>query len=648
MPFVPNDHLEHLTGSGEYDQLISTHLPLGTAPKSNNIFFLPDADRYRTTYILGKAGTGKSSLLENMVHWDALVGNPVIVLDPHGDLADNCVAALPLHRVKHTFTLDLLDETHPFTLNVFAHEPFTTSAEHRATVERITCVFKMLWPQMAEGQYLPRYLRRALIAILDLPEGTLVDMYRMLTDDGFLQSMLPKIKDADVRRSWEEYHNFTETERLRRISPLLERLHDMFEGNSLARNLFGSAENGIDWRGVIQRKELLFVKLHMTTLGDVARLVGTIMVSQIAATVFSFSNLPLEQRPSVSLFLDEYQKVATEDIARLVTEGRKFGLKLTLAHQYRTQTSKDLQEATANAHTKICFAINADDASKMAPYFQSKGTRVKEVEEHPVKYLCAHAFDFPQDVQMFIHTYLAPVSMESHRIDIEQKTHDINWGKMLLHGVPKTVMSGAARTEVQWYETNPTGFMDHLLYEVMSTGQTNQAIRHEIVRGYANCLGGFYKAAQASKGQAVLLPRPDYPAGCVTQMAKGYLKWTKEPRTQWERLYHFVFHLRLTMEWLSTHPVGKLATTSQSDVAQMLVQLPKRAAFVSGGGTIYTHPTPDRVSADILRDRLVYIRDHTRKTYCHPRPEIQHVGEVAVENTPTLVVPSRWQEVKVK
>src|SRR6185312_5404085 len=177
----------------------------------------------------------------------------------------------------------------------------------------------------------------------------------------------------------------------------------------------------------------------------------------------------------------------------------------------------------------------------------------------------------------------------------------------------------------------------------MRTGNSGLPIPREAVLGFANCAGGFYGATRWASAE-LLSDDVSFPAHLANHTARGYA-WLRAPESERERMLHFIFHLRVTMIYLSQHPIGKVTKSSTTDTAQMLVHLPKRAAFVKSGedvGVIYTHPTPQRVEGQALASRQYFVQQQTRQTYCAPRAQIEQ--RVVSDSSTDPHSFARWEE----
>lgn len=646
MPYVSRGYLEHISAEKRAD-LVRFNIPVGYHPETGDELLLPDRDRYAGTYMLGVQGTGKTALLEHLIAYDCKVGNAIIVIDAHGDLTTHCIAELPQRRIAEASLLDMEDEAYPFGVNVFATNKLTTSVAHAQAVNRIMHIFEVLWDEVVSQQYLPRYVRAATITFLANPGATLVDMHTFLLNQQFRHTMLANVSDPSVRQFWEtQYDDLSTAEKYRRVQPLIGRLESLFMGRSLVRNIVGQRRTTINFRKAIENREIVFIKLPVKTVSQDARLIGTVIVSQLHAAIFSFADIPEQQRPGVSLYVDEFQHFATPDFAEMFTEGRKFGVKVTLAHQYRGQLPSYLRESTMTARTKICFQTTPEDGREMAHLFPSQETTIKpeDINAHPVEYLLTYGVDNPF-VRELVDTYLLPLQGQRRG----QRVEIWDTGFSVTDTIFDMVNGGRVpNPRVQ----DPTPYLDNLLYQVMRTGDAHLPIPPEAVIGFSNCGRSFFQVVRGGVGD-LLVSSLGYPPALVVQTADGY-HWTRRPENGLEQLYHLIFHLRMTMLHLAEFPIGKQIQANPTAVGQMLANLPKRAAFVRSGsdvGVFYTHDTPKRIKEQELLVRVRGIQAQTRLKYCHPRAEVERMfaatddPEISVPSEPTKVPQlSRWEE----
>lgn len=625
MPFIAQDDLASVRPE-EAAAFQYAHLDLGREPDTGDHFYTAETDRYAGMYVLGVQGSGKSGLLETLINQDILKGHAVIVIDPHGDLIMNCIATMHPSRLRGTYLLDMEDEGYPFGANLFSHGKLDTSVAQTQVVDRIMHVFEVLWPDVMEQQYLPSYVRAATLALLTQPGATLLDMQRLLSDDGWRAGVVKQVANPRVREFWRaQYDELSGRDRDNRVKALTNRLNALFMGRDLVCNIIGQRRTSINFRQAIENREIVLIRLPIKTLGQDARLIGTVLLARIHAAIFSFQDMPAEQRPGFSLFVDEFQHFATPDFSEMFTEGRKFGAKVTIAHQYRGQLPTFLQDSTMTARTKVCFQTTPEDGRAMAHFFPSQETEIKpeDIEAHVSDLLLARASDYGPVAERFVDLYLAPLQRyrRGRRVEISDGGTD---ARAIAFGL----MSGTSAHEPVHVD-DPTPYLDRLLYDVMHTGNPNLPIAWEIPRGFSNSGDGFFAAARGASEadlSATIAPLKGFPAHLAVPTVDGDVEWARPPRTGKEQLYLFIFCLRSLMFQLAQQPIGKETEASTADVSKILNQLPRRYALVRSGddtGVIRTHDTPPRVSQPEFAARFSAIRQQTRARYCHPREDVE-------------------------
>jgi hypothetical protein len=645
MPFVSQAYLA-AAPFAEQQAFHKHNITLGYHPETFEDFYVHDADRYKAVYIEGKPGSGKSGEMQNMVLQDAAAGRAVIVIDPHMDLVDKCIATLDPMVLPRVFVLDMTDEQYPFGINVFNTAAFTSDMDKTQVVDRIFHIFELLWPDVLSQANLPRYLRHIMLVFLDNPGATLPDMYDFLLDDGYRRKLLANVTDKGVRQFWQfNYDSLQPQTRLGKVQPLLGRLEQMFSGRQLVKNILGQQKNSINFREAIEEKRIIFVKLPLKIVPEDARLIGTLIVAQIHATLFSFVDIPDGKRPGVSLFIDEFQNFVTNDVAELITQGRKYGMRITIAHQSRDQLSKEMRGATMNTHTQVVFQSTPEDGRELAHLFPppNEGIKPEDIDSHPTETLAAHANMYPPAIQDFIEWYVLPIGLQAvgahgNMIDIRDAGHSA-------FSIASDMLDGGRVQSIK--VENPIPVLDYLLQMVMVYGDATFPIPAAAVRGFANCGHTFWQQVAWMGDKNKRLHRDiaglRVPAHLAVQTAEGW-QWTRPPDSASEQLLHLLFHIRATMQYLAAHPLGKETTVSTADVGKMLNQLPPRCAWVRSGshtGTIFTNDTPQPDGT--AKDRMDYVRDHTRDVYCVDRNKINQPVNSTTQAGPKVANPQPLQ-----
>src|SRR5580700_1751595 len=167
-------------------------------------FGLSADDRRRHLYVIGKTGTGKSTLLRNLIVQDIDAGRGLMLLDPHGDLAEELLDYIPPHRIDDAIYVAPADLSHPVGFNLLER----VAIDDRPLVAaNIVVAFKHLWRE-SWGPRLEYVLYNTLAALLDYPPSrgavSLLGVPRMFTDRDYRERIVKEIRDSRVRSFWHE------------------------------------------------------------------------------------------------------------------------------------------------------------------------------------------------------------------------------------------------------------------------------------------------------------------------------------------------------------------------------------------------------------------------------------------------------------
>jgi hypothetical protein len=325
---------------------------------------LPTIDRLSHMHIVGGTGTGKSTFLLNAALQDIQAGHGVVVLDPHGDLIDDLMARIPESRCHDVILFDPSDDTHPIGLNVLSA---TNEWERHHLVSDVVGMFERL--ATSWGDSMGSVLSNAVLAVVESKRGgTLLDLRRFLLDPDTRKAYLAEIDDDEIRFFWEKSFVHIGT---RSIGPILTRL-DSFLRPTIIRRIVGQAQSGFDLGQVLDGKHILLAKLSQGLLGEAnASLLGSVLVSQIHLAALARQRLAKSERKPAFIYIDEFQHFVTPSMASLLSEGRKFGVGLVLAHQtlHQIQGSPVESAVMGNTYARMAFRVSENDAAKLATGF---------------------------------------------------------------------------------------------------------------------------------------------------------------------------------------------------------------------------------------------------------------------------------------
>jgi len=332
---------------------------------------IKEEDRLRHTYIVGKSGVGKSILLANMVIQDIVGGKGVCVLDPHGDLIDDILSHVPRERAEDVVIFAPGDIERPLSLNLLEYDPKYPEQKSFVINEMIGIFDKLYDLRATGGPIFEQYMRNAMLLIMSHPESgsTLMEISKVLSDPDFRNFKLDHCPDQTVVDFWrEEAEKAGGDAALANVVPYITSKLTSFISNDMMRPIIGQQVSSFNLREIMDNKKILLVSLPKGVIGEAnAYLLGMILVGKILMAALSRADLPREKRNNFYLYLDEFQNFTTNSIAQILSEARKYGLGLVVAHQYIGQLVKNndttIKDAVfGNVGTMINFKVGPEDA----------------------------------------------------------------------------------------------------------------------------------------------------------------------------------------------------------------------------------------------------------------------------------------------
>lgn len=368
----PPAALPTITGQDAIDQHISA-FGITNFRGINYQFGLLRADRGRHVYIIGQTGAGKSGLLELFALSDIYHNEGYAIIDPHGDFAVNNIRFIPPHRLKDVVYFNPADTSYPLGFNPM--EVINPNMKNNTSSEIIGVLKRMFGDSW--GPRLEYILRYTILALLDYPNSTMLDITRMLTDKKFRKKVLSHCTDTVVLNFWNvEFASWNDKFQAEAVAPVLNKV-GAFTANPIIRNIIGQPKSTFNIRKIMDEGKILIVNLSKGLIGeDNASILGAFLVTKIQLAAMSRSDIEsIDDRRPFYLYVDEFQNFATDSFATILSEARKYGLNLTVANQYVSQMEPTVRDAVfGNVGTMISFRVSADDAPVLAkpfsPYFE--------------------------------------------------------------------------------------------------------------------------------------------------------------------------------------------------------------------------------------------------------------------------------------
>ena len=346
-----------------FDQFIRLGLRQGWGGVESP-FHISDEALRRHLYVVGKTGTGKTSLLKSIFLQLAERERGVVLLDPHGDLAEEVLDLLPPHLARKVVYFNPADLAFPIAWNILANVP---PDERPRAASGIVSAFKNVWGD-SWGPRLEYILYNSIRALLDAEHTTILGLPKMLTDEAYRQWVVAQVKDPFVRAFWEEeFANYDHRFRQEAIAPIQNKIGALTT-NPAIRNLIGQSKRKLDIPFIMESGRILIANLSKGALGEEpSNLIGSLLVSEFQRAAMQRGSKPEEARRDCTLIIDEFQNFTTGAFTSILSEARKFRLSLILSHQFTSQLEPEIRDAVfGNVGTTVAFQLSASDAEIMA------------------------------------------------------------------------------------------------------------------------------------------------------------------------------------------------------------------------------------------------------------------------------------------
>jgi len=334
-------------------------------------FGIKRKDRGKHMYIIGKTGMGKSTLLENLAIQDIRNGEAIAFIDPHGQTAERLLEYVPAHRKKDVVYFAPFDMDYPVAFNVMEDVGYD---KRHLVVSGLITAFKKIWVDSfsARMEYI---LSNTLLALLEYPGATMLDVNRMLVNKTFRAKVVDNIKDPIVKDFWVgEFANYSDRY-TQEATPAIQNKVGQFTSNPLIRNIIGQAKSSFDIRKMMDERKILIINLSKGRVGEVnAQLLGSMLVTKIYLAAMSRADMSaavVNQLPNFYFYVDEFQNFANESFADILSEARKYKLNLIIAHQYVEQMEEEVRDAVfGNVGTTVAFRVGPFDAEVLETIYQ--------------------------------------------------------------------------------------------------------------------------------------------------------------------------------------------------------------------------------------------------------------------------------------
>ena len=338
--------------------------------------YISPEDRMRHFYVIGQTGTGKTTLLKNMIIQDIVAGKGVCFIDPHGSDVNDVLAAIPKSRYNDVIYFDPASTERPMALNMLEYDP-RFPEQKTFVVNEMFSIFQKLYGKVPEsmGPMFEQYFRNATNLVIEDPESgsTLLDVSRVMSNKAFRDLKVSKCKNPIVVQFWKEIAEKAGGEAsLANVVPYITSKFDVFLANDIMRPIIAQEHSSINFREIMDGKKILLVNLSKGRLGDInSHLLGLILVGKILMAALSRVDSFGKKMNDFYLYLDEFQNITTDSIATILSEARKYRLSLTIAHQFIAQLDDKIKDAVfGNVGSMAVYRVGTEDAEFLVKQFE--------------------------------------------------------------------------------------------------------------------------------------------------------------------------------------------------------------------------------------------------------------------------------------
>lgn len=338
-----------------------------------------DEDRMRHMYVIGQTGTGKTTIMKNMIAQDIAAGHGVCYIDPHGTDIQDILSYIPPERIDDVIYFDPAYTPRPMGLNMLEYDPRYPEQKTFVVNELMNIFNKLFDMKTSGGPMFEQYFKNSAFLVMEHPESgaTLLEIGRVLSDKEFRDMKLTHCKNPIISQFWKTAEQTTGDQSLANFVPYITSKFDNFISNDIMRPVVLQEKSVFNFREIMDNKKILLVNLSKGRLGDInANLIGLLIVNKIQMAALSRVDMYGKKMEDFFLYIDEFQNVTTDSIESILSEARKYRLSLTVAHQYISQLEDKIKNAVfGNVGSMSVFRVGAEDAqfleSKFKPVFSA-------------------------------------------------------------------------------------------------------------------------------------------------------------------------------------------------------------------------------------------------------------------------------------
>lgn len=610
---------------------------LGTDIHTGQAIALAQRDRLQGAYLVGASGTGKTTLILNLLLADIRAGHGIALIEPHNDLTLHVLANIPLHRLADVIYVDLTDSAYPVGLNLFQCDSPHNATEVAKVASFVMHVFEKTWGVGTATPQLAQVLRNVTRTLIENQSMTFSEIPLLLWGDETVREKLTaNLKNTHSQLFWQQYNRRSVRDRDELISSTMNKV-DAYLNEPMIANILSQSKTTLDFRTIMDESKILLIRMS-PQLEEMSRLVGSMLIGKLLMASYSRSDTPEQLRKPFFLYVDEFQKFCSEDVAVLIAESRKFRVAIgALANQTLGQLDEACRAAALQAGTMVAFRVSGSDGAVLAKSYDHTPTKeqvgvepIRGPTPDPLGHLVRHGHQDPR-VATFAQRYLGNLEhwlktpWEQYPKPLWYAAHDCYFGGLQL--TQEEVVEGRARlSECLFHcmrDRNPNVRIPALPLYVLAASQRDDReyafapFMQSVSQGFMapHRLKRFEDRAYAFGEAAFLKP-------------EAVQKFLTSKKQRWKAaatlLVEMLRELRYVLEKLSAEPIltdtGQFSIKYQTrtyndveaEVANMLVNQPNfqaRVKTLAGEYIIKTTPAPQGLSGRALAVRISAIKE---------------------------------------
>jgi len=356
---------------------VGTMLGVNSYRGKDTVIHFPAEDRMRHLYVIGQTGTGKTTIMKNMIAQDIKAGHGVCYIDPHGTDIQDILSYIPKERIDDVIYFDPAYTARPMGLNMLEYDPKYPEQKTFVVNELMNIFNKLFDMKTSGGPMFEQYFKNSAFLVMEHPESgaTLLEIGRVLADKEFREMKLSHCKNPIITQFWKSAEQTTGDQSIANFVPYITSKFDNFISNDIMRPVVLQEKSVFNFRDIMDNKKILLVNLSKGRLGDInANLIGLLIVNKIQMAALSRVDMYGKKMEDFYLYIDEFQNVTTDSIESILSEARKYRLSLTVAHQYISQLEDKIKNAVfGNVGSMAVFRVGGEDAqfleNKFKPVF---------------------------------------------------------------------------------------------------------------------------------------------------------------------------------------------------------------------------------------------------------------------------------------